>query len=80
MSKKNQVYLSAFLMYLVVGLTGYINAIGSYWSVLIISLLLAGYTLVNVFNKEENLVKETKFEWISVCVFFWYTVAFRISC
>jgi len=70
MSKKNQVYLSAFLMYLVAGLAGYINDFASYWMVLLISGLITVYTMLNAFSKEENVSSETKVDWISVCAFF----------
>ena len=69
MAKKNQIYLSAFLMYLVVGLAGYLTDISSYWMVLIVSALLCAYTLLNVFDKDEDLKKETIVEWTSVCGF-----------
>ena len=69
MTKRNQIYLSAFLMYLVVGLAGYLTDISSYWMVLLVSALLCAYTLLNVFDKDEELVKDTMVEWTSVCGF-----------
>lgn len=69
MSKKNQIYLVSFIMYLVVGLSGYIAKLSNFWMVLIINVLLCAYTLLNVFSKEENVFKKTMVEWISVCAF-----------
>ena len=69
MAKKNQIYLSAFIMYLVAGFAGYLTNISSYWMVLMVSALLCAYTLLNVFSKEDNLREETMVEWISVCGF-----------
>ena len=69
MTKKNQIYLSAFIMYLMVGLSAYLVKVTNYWTVFIISVLLCLYTLINTFSKEENLANETKVEWISVSAF-----------
>lgn len=69
MEKKNQIYLSAFIMYLIAGFAGYISQILGYWVVLVLSLLCAAFTMSCVFSEEKSLFKTTMFEWISVCAF-----------
>ena len=70
MENKSQVYLLSFIMYLIVGLAGYINQITNYWIVLLLSFLVCAYTLGLVFLNNKELKETTKVEWISVSSFF----------
>ena len=67
MERKNQVYLSAFIMYVIAGFAGAIYALTkNYWMILLLAALVAGFTAVSVANKDTATLKETKFSWISV--------------
>ena len=69
MENKNQIYLLSFIMYLIVGLAGYINQFFNYWLVLVASILVTAYTLSLVFFNSKEVKEETKFEWVSVSAF-----------
>jgi hypothetical protein len=70
MEKKNQIYLAAFIMYLVVAFAGYVNQLtNNYWIVLVLSLLITAFTMSCTIGKDNKVLKETKFDWISVCAF-----------
>lgn len=69
MEKKSQIYLSAFLMYIIVGFAGYINQFSNYWVVFILATLVAGYAFSCIFTDRE-LLQGTKIDWISLSVFY----------
>lgn len=70
MENKSKIYLLSFIMYLVVGLAGYVNQFTNYWIVLLFSTLVTAYTLSLVFFNNKEVKEETKVEWISVSAFF----------
>lgn len=69
MEKKNQIYLSAFIMYLIVGFAGYINQATNYWVVLLASILVAAFTFTCTLGIDKEDIKKTRIEWISVYAF-----------
>ena len=69
MENKNQIYLLSFIMYLVVGVAGYINQFTNYWVVLVLSVLITAYTLSLVFFNNKEVKESTKVEWMSVSAF-----------
>lgn len=69
MSNKNQIYLAGLAMYIVAGVAGY--AIDAYWIILLLSVLIAGFTYVKLFgaNGDEEVRETTKFDWASIFAF-----------
>lgn len=70
MKEKNQVCLSAVMMFAVAGFAGYISQISNYWFVFIFSVLITLLTLSSVLFDGKELRTATRFEWISICAFF----------
>lgn len=68
MEKKNQIYLSAFIVYLLVGFAGYINQFVSYWLLFALMALITVYTLLSAFLDDKEIRGSSKVEWLSVCV------------
>ena len=70
MEKRNQVCLSAAIMYAVAGFAGYINEISNYWIVLVLSFLAVLLVLSSVLFDPQEVRDTTKIEWISAVAFF----------
>lgn len=78
MEKRKEICLLAMVMYAIVGFAGYINQASNYWFVFVLSLLAAALTLSNVFFEEKEVRNTTKFDWISVIVFFTLELALTV--
>ena len=79
MTKKNQIYLPAFIMYIIAALgTVIYNWTNDYWLVAVVSLIVTGFTLFTVFTNKEETMNSTMFDWISVCALAAFQVVLTI--
>ncbi len=69
MEKKYQIYLAAFLMYVVAGFAGFIYLASNYWVVAIITGLAALFMVACLLGIDAETKNSTRIQWISTFAF-----------